>query len=371
MFARLRRSAVWPMLWKEFIQLRRDRFTLGMVVGVPAIQIMLFGFAIRTEVRHLPLLVLDESRTSQSRALVQSMVNTRNFDLAGTVTTREQVRLAIERGQAQAAIIIPATYATDLKRRRTAQAQMVVDAADPMASSAAIGAAALAGNVVAGSVGSSGFVPLEVRVRPWYNPALESAVYIVPGVTGVLLTMTLILINGLAIVRERERGTLEQLVVTPISRSGLMLGKILPFVLVGYVQMTVVLTIGHYAFDVPIRGSVALLYLLALPFILASLGIGLLISTLVRTQTQAMQLGFLVLLPTILLSGFMFPRQAMPQVAQWIGAAFPVTAFLRILRGILLKGSGWEALWQDTLLLCAFAVVLVTIATLRFQKTVE
>jgi len=359
------------MLWKEFIQLRRDKFTLGMVVGVPAIQILLFGFAIRTEVRHLPLLVLDESRTSQSRALVQAMVNTRNFDLVGQATDREQVRRAIERGEAQAALIIPAPFATDLKRHRTAQAQMVVDAADPMASSAAIGAAAQAGNVMAGLVGQGGTVPLEVRVRPWYNPALESAVYIVPGVAAVLLTMTLILINGLAIVRERERGTLEQLVVTPISRTGLMLGKILPFVLVGYVQMSVVLLIGHYAFDVPLRGSVPLLYLLALPFILASLGMGLLISTLVRTQTQAMQLGFLVLMPTILLSGFMFPRQAMPPAVQWIGAVFPVTPFLRILRGILLKGAGWDALWRDSLTLMAFAVVLVTIATLRFQKSVE
>ncbi|MCC6316695.1 MAG: ABC transporter permease [Gemmatimonadaceae bacterium] len=359
------------MLWKEFIQLRRDRFTLGMVVGVPAIQIALFGFAIRTEVRHLPLLVLDESRTSQSRALVQAMVNTRNFDLQGHVTDREDVRRAIERGDAQAALVIPPSFATDLKRRRTATAQMIVDAADPMASSAAIGAAAQAGAVVAGVLGSPGVVPLEVRVRPWYNPALESAVYIVPGVTGVLLTMTLILINGLAIVRERERGTLEQLVVTPISRTGLMLGKLFPFALVGYVQMTVVLLIGSLAFDVPMRGSVGLLYLMALPFIIASLGIGLLISTLVRTQAQALQLAFLVLLPTILLSGFMFPRQAMPAAAQWIGAAFPVTYFLRILRGILLKGAGWPALWRETLVLSVFAIVLVVLATTRFRKSVE
>ena len=371
MFSALRNSAVWPMLWKEFIQLRRDRFTLGMVVGVPAIQIALFGFAIRTEVRHLPMLVLDESQTAQSRSLVQAMVNTRNFDLAGEVTSREQVRRAIERGEAQAALIIPATLATDLKRHRVAHAQMIVDAADPMASSAAIGGASLAGSIVARSMGSGGVVPLEVRVRPWYNPALESSVYIVPGVTGVLLTMTMILINGLAIVRERERGTLEQLVVTPISRTGLMLGKILPFALVGYVQMTVVLVIAHLGFHVPIRGSVALLYLLALPFIFASLGIGLLISTLVRTQTQAMQLGFLVLLPTILLSGFMFPRQAMPIAAQWIGGVFPVTYFLRILRGILLKGAGIDALWRDALSLCAFAVVMVALATVRFRKSVE
>ncbi|MGQ0646604.1 MAG: ABC transporter permease [Gemmatimonadaceae bacterium] len=367
----LRRSAIWPMLWKEFIQMRRDPFTLGMMIGVPAIQIALFGFAIRTEVRHLPMLVLDESQTAESRALVQAMVNTRSFELAGSVTTREEIRRAIERGQAQAALVIPPEFSADIKRRRTAEAQMIVDAADPMASSAALGSAALAGNVMASSMGNRGVVPLEVHVRPWYNPALESAVYIVPGVTGILLTMTLILINGLAIVRERERGTLEQLIVTPISKTGLMIGKIVPFVVVGYVQMSVVLLIGYFGFSVPLRGSVALLYVLALPFIFASLGIGLLISTLVRTQTQAMQLGFLVLMPTILLSGFMFPREAMPEAAQYLGAAVPVTYFLRILRGILLKGAGLDAMWPDVLVLCGFAVVTVLLATARFRKSVE
>jgi ABC-2 type transport system permease protein len=200
---------------------------------------------------------------------------------------------------------------------------------------------------------------------------LESAIYIVPGVIAVLLTMTMTLISAIAIVRERERGTLEQLIVTPISRIELMLGKLTPFVLVGYVQMTVILLIGHYVFDVPIRGSVPLLYAIALPFVVASLGVGLLISTAVRTQGQAMQLGFPVLLPTILLSGFMFPREAMPVVAQWIGAVFPATYFLETLRGILLKGAGLEALWPQALILVASAILLITIATARFHKTIE
>lgn len=359
------------MLWKEFIQMRRDRFTLGMMIGVPAIQIVLFGFAIRTEVRHLPMLVLDESRTAQSRALVQTMLNTRNFDLERTATSREDIRQAIERGEAAAALIIPPGFATDLKRSRGAQAQVIVDAADPLASQAAIAAATLAGQVTAASLQRSRISPLEVKVRPWYNPALESSIYIVPGVTGILLTMTMIIITGIAVVRERERGTLEQLVVTPITRSSLMLGKIVPFMLVGYVQMSVVLLIAHFGFGVPIRGNLALLYLVALPFIFASLGLGLLISTVVRTQAQAMQLGFLVILPNILLSGFMFPREAMPEAAQWIGASFPATYFLRVLRIILLKGGGIDAVWKDTLALCAFGLVLVTLATRRFRKSVE
>jgi ABC-2 type transport system permease protein len=375
MFENLRSSALWPMLWKEFVQMRRDRFTLGMMVGVPAIQILLFGFAIRTEVRNLPMLVLDESQGQQSRALTQAMANTRNFRVVGAVANREEIRRRIERGDARAALVIPPDFETAVKRGRTASAQMIVDAADPMASSAAIGGAALAGvmrNAALAAGSASNARPrLDVRVRPWYNPALESSIYIVPGVIGVLLTMTLTLINAMALVRERERGTLEQLIVTPISRRGLMLGKLAPFVLVGYIQMTTVLVVGRWIFDVPIRGSVGQLYLFALPFMVASLGIGLLISTSTRSQTQAMQLGFLVLMPTILLSGFMFPREAMPEVAQWIGAAIPVTYFLEVLRGVLLKGSGIEALWPQLLILSAFAVALVTASTLRFRKTIE
>ncbi|MGQ0765815.1 MAG: ABC transporter permease [Gemmatimonadota bacterium] len=373
MLQKVRQSALWPMLRKEFIQMRRDRFTLGMMAGVPAIQILLFGFAIRTEVRNLPMVILDESRSAESRALKQAMANTRSFRLSGEVDSREEIRRRIERGEARAALIIPPDFETDIKRRRTATAQVIVDAADPLASSAAISGAVMAGaNRSAVLLGAGARrPPLELRVRPWYNPAMESSIYIVPGVIAILLTMTMTLVTALALVRERERGTLEQLIVTPISRSGLMLGKLLPFVLVGYTQMTIVLLVGRFIFGVPMRGNVGQLYIFALPFIVGSLGIGLLISTVTRTQTQALQLGFPVLLPTILLSGFMFPREAMPEVAQWIGAAFPVTYFLEVLRGILLRGAGIEALWPQLLILGVSALLLVLVATLRFRKTLE
>jgi ABC-2 type transport system permease protein len=208
-------------------------------------------------------------------------------------------------------------------------------------------------------------------VRPWYNPALRSEAYIVPGLVGVLLSLTMILITSMAIVRERERGTLEQLIVTPIDKTSLMLGKILPFVLVGYVQMTVVLVLGKLLFDIPVRGSLPLLYLITFGFIMANLGVGLLFSTLVRTQAQAMQLGFFFLMPNILLSGFMFPRVAMPLVAQWLGLALPLTYYLDVLRGILLKDVGMAYLWKETLTLLGFAVVLVTLSVKRFSKTIE
>lgn len=374
MLDRLRASPLWPMLWKELVQMRRDRFTLGMLVGIPAIQLLLFGFAIRMEVRHLPAVVLDESRSTESRALVQAMANTGNFDIVGQVPDRDALRREVERGDARAALVIPPGFETDLKRRRTASAQMIIDAADPLASQAAISAAALAGNARnAALAGGSGRAAgrLEVRVRPWYNPALESATYIVPGVIGLLLTLTLSAITSMSIVRERERGTLEQLIVTPVTRAGLMLGKILPFAIVGYVQVTVILLLGWFVFHVPMRGSLLLLYATTAPFIIASLALGLFISTAVKTQVQAMQLSFLVILPSVLLSGFMFPREAMPVAAQWIGGAIPLTYYLRVLRGILLKGTAFDAIWRDVAALSAFAVVLIALSATRFRKSLD
>jgi ABC-2 type transport system permease protein len=370
---RIRRWPFWAMLRKEFIQMRRDRLTLAMMVGVPSIQLMLFGYAIQTEVRHLPTVVLDESRSPESRRFIQAMVNTGNFDLAGTIGDREAMAAVIGRGEARAAIVIPPDFQRDIKRGHTASAQIVVDAADPLASSAAISGAGLAGSVrsLALAAARGARAAIDVRVRPWYNPTLRSAVYIVPGIIGVLLSMTMIVIASIAVVRERERGTLEQLVVTPIGKTSLMLGKTVPFVLVGYVQITVILLLGKLLFDVPIRGSLPQLYVVALPFIVASLAIGLFVSTIVRTQAQAMQLGLLLLLPNILLSGFMFPREAMPAPAQWIGAALPLTYFLRVLRGILLRGTGLESLWKEALVLVGFSVFLIALSVRRFRKTVE
>lgn len=368
----VRGSLVWPMLWKEFIQMRRDRLTLGMMVFIPAVQLMLFGFAIRTEVRNLPTVVVDEANTQQSRALAQRLFNTGNLKLVGTAPDRAAATFAIERGSARAALLIPPAFTADLKRQRTATAQLLIDAADPMASSAAISSAVIASQVGSDAGASRVAVrPLDVRVRPLYNPALRSPIYIVPGIIGILLTMTMQMITSMAIVRERERGTLEQLVVTPIPRIGLMLGKVVPFAIVGYVQMSVVLLLGHFVFDVPLRGSLPLLYGVTSFFIIASLGLGLFVSTLVRTQVQAMQLSFFLIMPTILLSGFMFPRDAMPEFAKWLGAIFPITYFLEVVRGILLKGAGLAAIWPEVLILAAFAVALISLSAVRFQKSVE
>ena len=370
--SRLASWAVWPMLRKELLQLRRDRLTFAMMTGIPAIQLLLFGFAIQTEVRHLPTVVLDESATQQSRALIDRMVNTGNFDLVRTVPDRDALRAEIESGRARAAIVIPPDYARDLLRGRTAHAQVIVDAADPMASSAALSGAALAGQAEAVErLPAMRALPIEVRVRPWYNPDLRSSTYIVPGIIGVLLSLTLVLITSMAIVREKERGTLEQLVVTPIGRTSIMLGKLTPFLLIGYVQITVVLLMGRVVFHVPIRGSLLTLYVLSFPFMVASLGVGLLVSTMVKTQAQAVQLGFFYLLPNILLSGFMFPRVAMPKAAQYLGAILPLTYYLDVLRGVLIKGVAFTQLLDEGAILSAFGVILIALAVGRFHKTVE
>jgi ABC-2 type transport system permease protein len=342
-----------------------------MMIGVPAIQLALFGFAIQTEVRHLPTLVLDEARSRESRELVATLVNSSYFDVVAQVETRAEIAELIGRGTAAAAVVIPHEFTRDLKRHRGAEAQVIVDAADPLSSQAALAGAAQAGLAFRPTPARPASSGAELRVRPWYNPMLSSSTYIVPGIIGVLLSMTLIIINAMAVVRERERGTLEQLIVTPIDRTSLMLGKIVPFMLVGYVQITVVLILGRLLFHTPLRGSLALLYLLAFPFIVANLGIGLFFSTIVRTQAQAMQAGFLFVLPNILLSGFMFPRAAMPEPAQWLGLALPLTYFLKVLRGILLKGVGLSALWQELLAMICFALVIVTLSVRRFHKTLE
>ncbi|HET9727061.1 MAG TPA: ABC transporter permease [Gemmatimonadales bacterium] len=373
-FDRLRDSSLWPMLWKEFRQMSRDKFTIAMLVGLPSVQLLLFGYAIRTEVRHVPMVVLDQSGTQESRALATLLTNTQNFDVTGRVNSQAQVDQILASGKAKAALVIPPAFTKDYKRGRTASAQVIVDAVDPLAASAAISSAGLASQM--GIDGLLRNLPkddakLDVRVRPRYNPGLVSAFNVVPGLVGVLLTMTLVAVTSMALVRERERGTLEQLIVTPVTRSSVILGKILPFVIVGYVQMSVILALGHLILDVPLRGNLFLLYLMTLPFIIAVLGVGLLISTAVRTQTQAMQLSIFYMLPSILLTGFMFPREAMPLFCRGLSTLIPMTYYLTVVRGISLKGAGLAETWQPALILTAFATLLVVVAVKRFTKTME
>ena len=371
---RLRAMAI-----KEFTQMRRDRATLRLMLVIPVMQLLMFGYAIRMDVRNLPLAVFDTSRTQESRELVQQFEATRNFKVVRHVTSYEDAVRMIDSGVAKSAIVIPPDYARAVKRMRGARVQVLVDATSPTTSQGAIAAAQLVGQranvqilaLRAGGLIQQDALPVEVRVRPLYNPALSSPLFIVPGIIGMILSNVLIIITALSIVKEREYGTLEQLIVTPLTRTELMLGKLSPYLVVGFVQITAVLVVGHFLFRVPIHGSLLLIYATSFLFVVASLGQGLLISTLVSAQAPAMQTAFMFMLPNVLLSGFMFPREAMPPFAREIGLFLPLTYYLEILRGIILKGVGIRELWQQSLALIGFAVVYFTFATLRFHKKLD
>jgi ABC-2 type transport system permease protein len=366
------------MVKKEFVQMRRDPATLRIVLAVPVMQLLIFGFAIRTDVRNLPTVVFDQSRSQQSRAFVQKLTATDNFVVRRYVHSYTEALEAVDAGEARAAVVLPPDYARNLKRGQTAQVQVLVDASDPAASQNAIGAAQMVGqrlNVEIVShrsgVNLTSDLPVDVRVRPLYNPALQSPMFVVPGIIGMILSNILILITALTIVRERETGTLEQLIVTPLAKWEIMLGKIIPYVLLGYVQMTMVLLLGHFVFHVPIRGPLLALYAASFLFIVANLGLGLFISTLGRNQAQVIQTAFLFMLPNVLLSGFMFPREAMPDGARWFGLLLPLTHYLKLIRGIVLKGNGLTEVWPQVLALAGFAVAFFTFSTRRFSKTLE
>jgi len=368
------------MVRKEFVQMRRDPTTVRLMLAVPVMQLLIFGFAVRTDVRHLPTVVFDQSRTQESRSFVQSLTATDNFTVKRNVKSYAEAIEAVDAGRARAAVVFPPDYARSLKRGDTTPVQVLVDASDPTASQSAIAAAQLVGQktnmrLVELRMGTAGSpasqLPIDVRVRPLYNPALANAIFIVPGLIGMILSNTLIIITALTIVRERETGTLEQLIVTPLAKWEIMLGKIAPYVLVGYMQLTIVLVVGYFVFHVPIRGPLLALYGASFLFIVASLGLGLFVSTLGRNQAQVMQTAFLFLLPNILLSGFMWPREAMPAAARYVGIFLPLTHYLRLVRGIILKGNGLTELWPQLLGLAVFAFLFFMFSTWRFSKTLE
>jgi ABC-2 type transport system permease protein len=369
----------WIIARKELQQLRRDRLTLAMMVALPVIQLLLFGYAINTDVRHIPTVVLDQDHTAASRDFARSMEATGFYDLVGHVDGYEDIGRALRTGQARVALVVPPGFGSDLTRGRTARLQLVVDGSDPQTVASATNTAAslaaaratelLISRVAMGGAGATmPEVPIEIEPNTWYNPDLRTAVYIVPGLVGVLLTMTMVMLTAMAIARERERGTLEQLIVSPVKSVELIVGKIVPYIVMGYLQMTLILVVGGLVFDVPVVGSLPLLYLLAFVFIAANLALGLFFSTLARTQQQAMQMSFFFLLPNILLSGFMFPFEGMPLPAQWIAQALPLTHFLRVVRGITLKGSGFSEVAGEMIWLGAILLVLIALASARFRK---
>jgi ABC-2 type transport system permease protein len=354
---------LFAIMVKELRQLRRDRMTLGMIVGIPVLQLLLFGYAINMDVRGLPAAVADEAQTAGSRALVQDLLATGVIAAAAPAQSPADLEDLLRAGRISVGIAIPRDY----ERRRIEgreSVQIMVDGSDTVvqASARQLAQIPLAGQVTAGQL---------VNVVSFYNPERRSAVNIVPGLIGVILTLTMVLFTSVAIVRERERGNMELLITTPVSSSELMIGKVLPYIAIGLVQTTVVLLLGVWIFQVPIRGALVSVYTAALLLIAANLSLGLLISTRAKSQFQAMQMTFFVFLPSILLSGFMFPFAGLPEVAQWIAQALPLTHFMRLIRGVMLRGAELGDLLPSVFALCAFTAVMMTVAILKFRKRLD
>lgn len=364
------------ILYKEFLQMRRDRLTIGLVFMLPMIQLLLFGFAIQTEVKHIPTVVFDQSMSEESRELLGSFVSSGYFDIHYAVNSYEEVNDMIDSGKAKVGIVFSPEFAREVKRGGTASVQVLVDASDNMVANQAMAVASSIGLLKSQEVITSKMnvdttkPPYDIRVRAWYNPDGITAYYMVPGILGIIVTLTMVIMTSMAIVRERERGTLEQLIVTPVKAYELMIGKIVPYIFLGYIQITVALLVGVIVFGVPIRGSIVELYLLTLFFITASLGMGIMISNIAKNQMQAFQMSFFIMLPSIMLSGFLFPRDAMPKIIYYISNVIPLTYYLDIIRGIVLKGIGFSYLVGQVMCLLVFSVLFVTISVLKFKKKI-
>ena len=349
---------------KELKQLRRDRLTAAMILGIPTIQLLLFGFAINMDVRHLATAVVDAADNGTSRRIVETLAQTQVADVVAVLPEAGTADAMMRAGDISLILIIPHDVERRLASRDREALQLVVDASDPTIQAAA---RQLLGMPLAGA---SLRAP-QIAVLNRYNPERRSAINTVPGLIGVILTMTMTLFTAVAIVRERERGNIEMLIATPVSSLELILGKVLPFVLIGVVQVSVVLGLGVLIFGVPIRGELWAVYVSALTYIFAALSLGVFLSTFASTQFQAMQMAFFTFLPQILLSGFMFPYAGMPKAAQWIAEILPLTHFIRLIRGIMLRAAGLDELRRELWILLGFTVLMLAIATLRFRKRLD
>jgi len=363
---------------KEFVQMRRDRVTFAMMIGIPIVQMVVFGFAINSDPKHLPTAVLAGDQSVFSRTVVAAMQNSGYFQIVKNVANEAEANRLIEEGEVQFVLTIPADFGRQLVRGEQPNLLLTADATDPAATSNALSAFRLvAENALARDLSGPlahlrrGAPPLNLILHPSYNPEAVTQYNIVPGLMGVVLTMTLVIITGLAITRERERGTMENLLSTPVKPFEVMLGKIVPYIVVGYVQMGVIIMAGLFVFKVPMIGSLPLLLAVSFPFIAANLGMGLTFSTLARNQLQAVQMAFFFFLPSILLSGFMFPFRGMPVWAQRIGETLPLTHYLRIVRGILLKGNGFAQILPQLWPIALFLAVALTLGLTRYRRTLD
>lgn len=369
---------LWAMIRKEFIQLRRDRLTFAMMIGIPLLQLTLFGFAINGDPKHLPTLVVVQDESPFARSLVTAMRLSDYFAIQSTSLGAAEASLQLSRGQVQFVITIPPGFARALQRGERPVLQMEADATDPTATANAINAMQLLSQSalrhdLQGPLASLAQdpSPFELRIHRRYNPEGITQYNTVPGLMGVILTMTMIMMTALGITREVERGTMENLLATPIRPFEVMIGKIAPYLLIGLVQVTIILSATRWLFGVPFLGSLSLLLLVIMLFIAANLVVGITISSQARNQTQAMQMTFFFFLPSIIISGFMFPFRGMPLWAQWIGELLPTTHFIRITRGIMLRGNSFTDIWPELWPLLLFTALVMAIGLRRFRRTLD
>ncbi len=364
-------QSLWAIAYKETLQIIRDRRTLGLMLVLPVVQLLLFGFAVGTTVAHISTVVVDQSRDPESRDLITALVNTTYFDITTYVDTPLEARQAIDAGRSKVAIIIAPNFAADLRGGRGAQAQILIDGSDPNIAQTALFAAQSVGQ--ARSARTPGRVPASLDLRPTvlYNPSLEATRNFVPGLIGLILQLVTVILTSSTIVRERERGTFEQLIVTPVSRWELLLGKLAPYLVVSFWNTGVILVLGYLVFGVEVIGSISLLMFLSAIFLTGSLGLGLLISAVSSTSAQAMQASLFTALPAFILSGFIFPTDSMPPLMRALGYLLPLTYFLQIIRGIAMKGIGFMQLLDAIVPLTVLSVGIFLLSLTRFRKTLE
>ena len=356
---------IFAVVRKELIQLRRDRLTFGMIVGIPAAQLLLFGYAINMDPRNLDAAVADLSASAASRQVVMDLSQSQVVNFRYQAGSAAELEALLREGRISLGVFIPEDFERRLQQPERAAAQLLIDGSDTVVQGAAA--------KLAQSARTSPYndAPPWLEIRTYYNPERRSPVNTVPGLIGIILTMTMVLFTAVAIVRERERGNLELLIATPVRTLELMLAKIVPYVVIGLIQVTLVLVLGVLLFEVPIRGSLLDVYLLTLVFIIANLALGLAISTMASNQFQAMQMSFFILLPSILLSGFMFPFAGMPKAAQWLAEILPMTHFMRLIRGVVLRGADLQDLSGELAILGVFILLAMTFAVRRFTKRLD
>lgn len=370
----------WSVVKKEIIQIKRDRPSLAIALVMPLMMLFLFGYAVNTDVNDIKMVVWNQSPSAVSRELVDQFVNTRVFQVTSQASGYKAIEAMLDEGSANVALVIPPEYTRKRDRNEPADVQMLIDGSDPNIARTALTNAQLIVQNRSISLQEKHLQkqgmgeiqpPLELNTRVLFNPNMESIVFNIPGLIGLIMQNVTMILTAFSLVREKERGTMEQLIVTPIRPLELMLGKITPYVGVGLFSFCLVLLVGTYWFGVPVKGSVTLLVSLSVLFLMTTLILGIFISTVASTQLQAMQIAFAFILPSVLLSGFMFPRESMPHVIQWLGGFVPLTYFLAILRGIFLKGVDLASLWKDTLGMGVFCLIILTVAMLRFRKKIE